>query len=148
MSILKMAKQLLYRLNIITSLGICTMLFCLNQNITIPAFASPSTKFSLVGNFLIASNVSPQRFQPMHSVMFNFRPEVPLEKQDALLAKINTWNGISSAAHLKSDAQNATLLRMCYAYVSSQEEQEVIVEYLLELPEIESASIPAERRLL
>lgn len=84
----------------------------------------------------------------MYSVMFNFRPDVPIERQDALLSQINTWNGINRAAHLKPDAKNPALLRMCYAYVSSQAELEVIVEHLSELLEIESASIPAERRLL
>ncbi len=124
------------------------MLLGLTQNSTITAFASPLPKFPIVENLLTVRNGSHQKVHPMRSVMFNFRPNVPLEEQDALLVQINTWNGISRAAHLKPDAKNPALLRMCYAYVSDQAELEALVERLSALPEIESASIPAERRLL
>lgn len=143
-----MMKQLLYYLSFVSSLGISTMLFSLPQNITITAFALPLPKFPIVENLFTVRNISHQKVHTMRSVMFNFRPDVPLEEQDALLAEINTWNGVSRAARLKPDAQKPALLRMCYAYISEQAEPEVIVERLSALPEIESASIPAERRLL
>jgi hypothetical protein len=145
---LPMMKQLLYHLNFVSLLGISTMLFSLPQNITITAFALPLPKSPIVENLFNDRNISHQKVHTMRSVMFNFRPDVPLEEQDALLAKINTWNGISRAARLKPNAQKAAILRMCYAYISEKAEPEVIVERLSALPEIESASIPAERRLL
>jgi hypothetical protein len=143
-----MMKPLLYYLSAISLLGISTMLFILPQNLTITAFTLPLPKFPIVENSFTVRNISHQKVHTMRSVMFNFRPDVPLEEQEALLAKINTWNGISRAARLKPNAQKAAILRMCYAYISEKAEPEVIVERLSALPEIESASIPAERRLL
>lgn len=143
-----MMKPLLYYLSFVSSLGISTMLFSLPQNITITAFALPLPKFPIVEKLFTDRKISHQKVYTMRSVMFNFRPDVPLEEQDDLLAEINNWNGVSRAARLKPDAQKPALLRMCYAYISEQAEPEVIVERLSALPEIESASIPAERRLL
>lgn len=143
-----MMKPLLYYLSFVSLLGISTTLFSLPRNITITAFALPLPKFPIVEKLFTNRNISHQKVYTMRSVMFNFRPDVPLEEQDALLAEINTWNGVSRAARLKPDAQKPALLRMCYAYISEQAEPEVIVERLSALPEIESASIPAERRLL
>lgn len=143
-----MVKQLLYYLSFVSLLGISIMLFSLPQNITITAFALPLPKFPILENLLTIRNISHQKVQPMRSVMFNFRPNLSLEEQDALLIQINTWNGVSKAAHLKPDAKNPAILRMCYAYVTDQAELKVLKEHLSALPEIESASIPAERRLL
>ena len=145
---LQLMKQLLYHLKNVSLLGIFTMLFSLPQNNTITAFALPLPKFPIVENLFSDRNISRSKVHTMRSVMFNFRPDVPLEEQDALLAEINTWDGISRAARLKPDAQKTAILRMCYAYISEQAEPEVLVERLSALPEIESASIPAERRLL
>jgi hypothetical protein len=84
----------------------------------------------------------------MKSIMFNFRTEVPLEEQDALLKQINSWSGISSSGHLKPDSENPAILKMCYAYISNEAETERLIEKLLALPEIESAFIPAAHRFL
>jgi hypothetical protein len=93
-------------------------------------------------------NLPYQRVQQMDSIMFNFRLDLSLEKQSALLDRINTWNGISQAGHLKPNAQNPVIARMCYAYVNEKEELKVLMEKLSALSEIESVSIPATRQLL
>jgi hypothetical protein len=143
-----MIKQLLCHLKFVSLLGISTMLFSLPHNLTITAFALPFPKFVIVENLFSDRNISCSKVYIMRSIMFNFRPDVPLEEQDALLAEINTWKGISKAARLKPNAQKTAIIRMCYAYISEQAEPEVLVERLSALPEIESAFIPAERRLL
>jgi len=84
----------------------------------------------------------------MKTIMFNFRSEVPPKDQNALLTKINNWVGISGAGHIKPDSKNPAILKMCYIYVSDDTETEVMIEKLSALSEVESASIPAERRLL
>lgn len=145
---LPMMKQLLYHLKFVSLLGLSAMLFSLPQNLTITAFALPLPKFPIVEILFSDRNISHSKVHTMRSVMFNFRPDVPLEEQDALLAKINTWNGINRVARLKPDAQKTAILRMCYAYISEQAEPEVLVERLSAIPEIESASIPTQRRLL
>jgi hypothetical protein len=89
-----------------------------------------------------------KKVQLMDSIMFNFRLDLPPEKQNALLNQINNWNGISQAGHLKQNAQNPAIARMCYAYVNETEELKVLMEKLSALPEIESVSIPATRQLL
>lgn len=140
-------KQLLCCLSL-SLLGIFTTLLGLTHSYTTTAFTSLLPESPIVENSLIARNVSYQKVRQMRSVMFNFQPNVPLEEQDTLLAQINIWDGISKAAHLKPDAKNPAILRMCYAYVNSRAEPEALIERLSALPEIESAFIPAERRLL
>lgn len=84
----------------------------------------------------------------MDSIVFDFRLDVPRTQQDALLGQIKTWHGISQVGHLKPDAQQPTIVRMCYAYVTDRGELQVLTEKLLALAEVESASIPAPRHLL
>lgn len=83
----------------------------------------------------------------MRTVMFTFRPEVPLERQEALLTQIGTWEGIHKVGPIKPEATRAEIRRMCYAYVEDSANIERIVERFAKLPEIESAFLPAERRL-
>jgi hypothetical protein len=84
----------------------------------------------------------------MRSVMFNFRPGVKLERQEAVLAQIGAWDEISKAVRLKPDAKSLEILRMCYAYVDDNADIEAIVKRLSALPEVESAFLPEARRLI
>ncbi len=84
----------------------------------------------------------------MRSVVFKFRSTVSPEQPDAVLAQINTWEGVSKAGHLKPDARSPEVLRLCYAYIEDNANLAALVERLSRLPEIESASPPAERRLI
>ncbi len=84
----------------------------------------------------------------MRSVMFNFRPEVSRDEQDAALERISGWQAISKASRLKPDTQKPVLQRMAYAYVEDDADIEKIVERLNALTEIESASAPTLRHLI
>ena len=84
----------------------------------------------------------------MRSIMFNFHPEVSTTQQDEALKRINAWSNVSLASRLKPDAKNPLLQRMAYARVEDDADIEKIVERLTKLPEVESASIPASRRLV
>lgn len=84
----------------------------------------------------------------MRSVMFNFRPDVPRDEQDAALARISDWSAINKASRLKPEAKNPLLQRMAYAYLEDDADIEKVVERLNDLPEIESASAPTSRHLI
>ncbi len=84
----------------------------------------------------------------MRSVMFNFRSTVSPERQEAILAQINAWDGVSNTGRLKPDAKRQEILRMCYAYIADSVDSEAIVERLSSLPELESVSPPTERGLI
>ncbi len=84
----------------------------------------------------------------MRSVMFNFHPEVSITQQDEALERINAWSSVSVASRLKPDAKNPLLQRMAYARVKDDTDIEKIVERLKQMPEVESASVPASRRLV
>ena len=79
--------------------------------------------------------------------MFVFRAEVPLDRQDAVLAEIRSWHTNGSVDRLTPEAKQPDLLRMCYAYLEDDADADAVVQRLLELPEIESASLPTRRRL-
>jgi hypothetical protein len=141
-------KNFLVSLYLISLCCTCAILFGLSYDvnsriITLSLTSSPVVKYSSV-----ARKNSFQQGNPMHSIVFNFQPQISLEEQDALLAEINGWDEISKAARLKPESKNPVLLGMCYVYVNNSVELEIIVKRLSAFPEIESASIPAERQIL
>ena len=84
----------------------------------------------------------------MQSVMFSFKSSVAPDKQDAILEEIEAWDEVTKASRLKEDAKNATVQRMAYVNVEDKGGAQQVVERLSEMPEIESASLPAQRRLV
>ena len=84
----------------------------------------------------------------MQSVMFTFKSDVAPDQQDAILEEIEAWNEVTKASRLKEDAKNAVVLRMAYANVADNSGAQQVVERLSEMPEIESASLPAKRKLV
>jgi hypothetical protein len=84
----------------------------------------------------------------MPSVMFNFHPEVPEERRDAVLTAIRRWGSVLGAALLKPDAKNELTKRMAYAQLAEAADIETIIKKISDLPEVESASMPAKRRML
>ena len=80
--------------------------------------------------------------------MFNFRSDIEPEQQNAILEKINRWKDVSKATRLKADTKNKDLLRLAYAYIEDDADADDIIKLLSEIPEIESASLPARRKLL
>ena len=84
----------------------------------------------------------------MRSVTFNFRPEVPQRRQDELLEGISGWDAVHGASRVNPTATVPLLKRMAFAYLEDSADVELVVRRLRELPEIESADSPPERRLI
>ena len=84
----------------------------------------------------------------MRSITFNFHPGVSTTQQDEALKRINAWSTVSLASRLKPGAKSPLLQRMAYARVEDDADIDEIVERLTKLPEVESASVPASRRLV
>ena len=84
----------------------------------------------------------------MAVVTFMFRSDVSPEQQEAILIQVNQWGSIQNATHLKPDTKHPELLRMCYAYLVDKADQDNIIKRLTDIPEIESANIPAKRSLI
>jgi hypothetical protein len=135
-------------LDLINLCCICAILFCLSYDGNSLIATSRLISSPVVNYLSVSREISHQQGSPMHSIVFNFQPQISLVEQDTLLAQINGWDGIIKAAHLKPESKNPVLLGMCYAYVDDSVELEVIVKRLSALPEIDSASIPAERQIL
>ncbi len=83
----------------------------------------------------------------MRPVMFRFKPGVPLDRQKAVLEDIGRWREVDRASRLKPNAKHPEVLRMCYAYVTDPTNVRTTLRRLEDLPEVESASEPAERLL-
>jgi len=84
----------------------------------------------------------------MRSLVFNFRSDVSLKRQQSVLTQINTWDAISIAKCLRPDAKHDDLRLMCYAYVADNVDADAVIERLAALPEIEISGHPAQRQLV
>lgn len=84
----------------------------------------------------------------MRSINFNFRPDVPPERQDQVLEGIAGWGAVRSASRLNPKATLPALVRMAYAYLAEDASADDVIRQLKELPEIESAEAPSSRRLI
>jgi len=84
----------------------------------------------------------------MQSIVFNMRPEVKRERQAGLLADVTALPGVHKATALRPNSKNAAVSRMCYAEVADDADVNTLVQRIAALPEVETASLPAERRLL
>lgn len=84
----------------------------------------------------------------MQSVMFIIKPEVLLKEWQSVLKNLKTWAGVEDAAPLKPGAKNPAIRRMFYLYLSDDANVKAIVGKLRDLPQVESAEVPAERRLI
>jgi hypothetical protein len=84
----------------------------------------------------------------MRSVTFNFRPDVPRERQNQVLKGITSWETIHKVSRLNPRARVPLLLCMAYAYLEDDADLDQVVERLRGLPEIESAGAPPRRGLV
>jgi hypothetical protein len=80
--------------------------------------------------------------------MFNFHPQVPADKRKEVLEAISAWASVVNAALLKPDAKSQVTQRMAYATVKETADLQTLVKKIGALPEVESASLPASRKLL
>ncbi len=78
-------------------------------------------------------------------VLFQFRADVPSGRQEILLARIGVGDGIAAVGRLEPDSGCPEVRRMCYAYAGAGADVSAIVERLSALPEVEGASLPAQR---
>jgi hypothetical protein len=83
----------------------------------------------------------------MRSIVFNVRSEVGQQEQATLLHHLSRLPGIHRAAALSPHSKNAIARRMCYAYVNDDADIHAVRNQIAELPEIESADLPADRHL-
>jgi hypothetical protein len=84
----------------------------------------------------------------MRSIVFNVRPDVKQEQQASLLADVTAFPGIHKATSLRPNSKNAAVSRMCYAEVTDDADVNELVQKIRVLPEVETANLPAERRLM
>lgn len=81
-------------------------------------------------------------------ITFACRSGVSTSRLDELLAEIGSWEHIEQAAQLKPDSTVEVLRRLCYVLPDDNADVHTLIERLAEIPEIESASSPAPRRLV
>lgn len=84
----------------------------------------------------------------MQYILLMFRADVSPAQQAAVLAQIETWEGIRGTAPLQPDAADPDLGRIYYAHLTETANVQAILQRLLNLPEIESAELPTGRHLL
>lgn len=84
----------------------------------------------------------------MRSITFKFKSDVPAKRQGAILARINSWKAVRKAGPLNPEAKHPLARRLSYAYVEDDADIDTLVDRLSKIPDIESASIPAERHLI
>jgi hypothetical protein len=83
----------------------------------------------------------------MRSISFNVRPGVGKEEQAALFHRLSQIPGIHRAAPLSPNSKNPAVRRMGYAYVTDDANIDALCREIAQCPEIESASVPADRYL-
>lgn len=83
----------------------------------------------------------------MKAIFFNVRPGTAPEALDALLEELRARPEISEAGVLRPGARNDALRRMHYATLEDGTDAGTLLRELNQRPEVESASLPAERHL-
>ncbi|MGE0129517.1 MAG: hypothetical protein AB7U82_15680 [Blastocatellales bacterium] len=81
-------------------------------------------------------------------VTFAFHPGVSRERQDEILSEIGSWDEVDQAGQVNPESPIESFTRMCFAYLKDDADADEISHRLSSLPEIESASAPAPRRLI
>ncbi len=84
----------------------------------------------------------------MQSIVFNVRPDLKEEGQANLLADVGALPGVRKAAALRPNSKNASVRRMYYAEVADGVDVNALVGQITALSGVETASVPAERRLV
>lgn len=84
----------------------------------------------------------------MRSIVFNTRPGVAREDQASLLARLGRLPGVRRAAALSPNSKSDVVRRMCYADVDDSADIDAVRDRIANLPEVESADVPAGRRLI
>jgi hypothetical protein len=80
------------------------------------------------------------------SIVFSLSSTVSRDQQEKLITELQSWSDVEAVGQLFPRAPQPDLLRMFFAYVSEDTEPNIVVERIQRMPEVERASISAERR--
>lgn len=83
----------------------------------------------------------------MRSVTINFRPDTPRDRQERVLEAIRQNAAVGTVGYFDPGSQHPVVSRMAFAYVRDEASIDDLMKTLQAVPEIESVSLPAERRL-
>jgi hypothetical protein len=81
----------------------------------------------------------------LRSIVFNVRSGLDTAGRDQLLRHLESWPEIDRAAPLRPGAKSDSVSRMFFAYVSDGADVHRVVQQIEARPEVESASVPAQR---
>lgn len=81
-------------------------------------------------------------------MIFTFRPTTSPPQRESALREIGAWAEVDQAGLLHPELSSESLGRVCVATVAAGVAPETLLERLTSLPEVESASLPAERYLV
>jgi hypothetical protein len=84
----------------------------------------------------------------MTAIFFNVREGTAPARREALLEALRQRPEVNSAAALRPGARSASIQRMFFANLEEHADVTAILRELEQHPEVESASLPAERHLL
>ncbi len=83
----------------------------------------------------------------MKALSFSLSSDLSRSQQDAILAKIKSWQGVQSAARLDADAQDAVIADMCFAEVTDDAAQTIAAQ-LATMTGVEHVERPTPRYLV
>jgi len=84
----------------------------------------------------------------MQTITITFRAEVPKPRREAVLEAMARTSGVLKASFLKAESDHPEIARTAYLSLATQADVEAVLTQLRQLPEIEAASLPAQRRLM
>jgi hypothetical protein len=84
----------------------------------------------------------------MQTITMTFRAEVPKARRGAVLEAIGRIPGVLKASFLKAESEHPEIARVAYLSLAAQADVEGVLRQLRQLPEIEAASLPAQRKLM
>lgn len=84
----------------------------------------------------------------MRSVIFMFKRDVSVERQNTILDGINKWQYVCKASRIKPDSKVIDIFRMCYVYFEDDSNLDINIGKLSEYFEIESVEVPADRMIV
>jgi hypothetical protein len=84
----------------------------------------------------------------MRSITFRLDKRLSHTQQDVALERVRKVPGVSQAESLVPASTDSGLRRLGYAYVDDDVAIENVLKHVESLPEVEDASLPAQRGLL
>ena len=82
----------------------------------------------------------------MQVVNFTFRSGTSPQTRAAALSQVSSWPEVWKVKAL--DPNDEAVARLAYLYVKDGHDPQAVVRQLNQMPDVESADLPAERRLI